>query len=317
MIQRFRDACAGGTMVSDKLDKLRTPQNLIENRVGFTGEDSEVAIYDTYEAATRVHLDAEELLFCGMISGRKIMHHPDDPADSSGTVFLPHESFVVAPGEAVEIDFPDATLDNPTTCLTVEISRDKVTQVSERLIESLAMPEVAEQWQFGNPVLHTHHNSETQRLLNRLIKLFMENHPDRDLLIDLNVTELIIRLLRHKTRDFLLTWCSRDPEANALIAALDWINSTLSQPLDIARLCRHAGLSRSRLYVEFKEKIGCSPMELQQQLRLKRAAERIRNGEAITAVAYDLGFKSPSHFCRRFKAFYGCVATEYKERCGS
>ena len=303
-------------MMSDKLNKLRAPQKLIENRVGFTGEGAEVAIYDTYEAVSRVRLDADELLFCGMISGRKIMHHPGDGADAPGTVFLPHESFVLAPGEAVEIDFPDASRKTPTTCLTVEISREKVTQVSERLAESLAMPEVAEQWQFGNPVLHTHHNSETQRLLNRLIKLFMENHPDRDLLIDLNVSELIVRLLRHKTRDFLLTWCSRDPEANALIAALDWINSTLSQPLDIERLCRHAGMSRSRLYVEFKEKIGCFPVELQQQLRLKRAAERIRNGEAITAVAYDLGFKSPSHFCRRFKAFYGCVATEYKERSG-
>lgn len=300
----------------DKLGKMRTPQKLIENKVSFAGDSSEVSIYDTYEAASRVRLDADELLFCGMISGRKIMRHPDDAASAPGTVFLPHESFVVAPGEAVDIDFPDACPEKPTTCLTVEISRDKVSQVSDRLIESLAMPEVAAQWQFGNPVLHTHHNGDTQRLLNRLIKLFMENHPDRDLLIELNVSELIVRLLRHKTRDFLLTWCSRDPEANALIAALDWVNSTLSQPLDIAQLCRHAGMSRSRLYVEFKEKIGCSPVELQQQLRLKRAAERIRNGEAITAVAYDLGFKSPSHFCRRFKAFFGCVATEYKERFG-
>ncbi len=303
-------------MVSEKLDKLRAPRKLIENKVSFAGDSSEVSIYDTYEVVSRVRLDADELLFCGMITGRKIMHHPDDGPDSPGTVFLPHESFVVAPGEAVEIDFPDASLDSPTTCLTVEISREKVGQVSERLMESLAMPELADNWQFGNPVLHTRHNSETQRLLNRLIKLFMENHPDRDLLIDLNVTELIIRLLRHKTRDFLLTWCSRDPEANALVAALDWINSTLSQPLDINQLCRHAGMSRSRLYVEFKEKIGCSPVELQQQLRLKRAAERIRNGEAITAVAYDLGFKSPSHFCRRFKAFFGCVATEYKSSRG-
>ncbi len=298
----------------DKLGKMRTPQKLIENKVSFAGDRSEVSIYDTYESASRVRLDADELLFCGMISGRKIMHRPDTEPDAAGRVFLPHESFVMAPGEAVDIDFPDASLDNPTTCLTIEISREKVNQVSERLVDSLSMPEVAEQWQFGKPVLHTHHNSETQRLLNRLIKLFVENHPDRDLLIDLNVTELVVRLLRHKTRDFLLTWCSRDPEANALIAALDWINSTLSQPLDIAQLCRHAGMSRSRLYVEFKEKIGCSPVELQQQLRLKRAAERIRNGEAITAVAYDLGFKSPSHFCRRFKAYFGCVATEYKER---
>jgi AraC-like DNA-binding protein len=298
----------------NKLSKVRTPQKLVENKVSFAGDCSEVSIYDTYETVSRVRLDAGELLFCGMISGRKVMHHPDEDENSTGQVFLPHESFVMAPGEVVDIDFPEARIDNPTTCLTVEISREKVSRISERLSETMTMPEMVEQWQFGTPVLHTHHNSETQRLLNRLLTLFTENHPDRNLLIDLNVSELIIRMLRHKTRDFLLTWCSKDPEANALIAALDWINSTLSQPLDITRLCRHAGMSRSRLYVEFKEKIGCSPVALQQQLRLKRAAERICAGEAITAVAYDLGFKSPSHFCRRFKAFYGCVATEYKDR---
>lgn len=298
----------------NKLSKTRTPQKLVENKVSFAGDCSDVSIYDTYEAASRVRLDAGELLFCGMISGRKVMHRPDAGRSSKGQVFLPHESFVMAPGEVVEIDFPDACIHTPTTCLTIEISKEKVSAISERLSESIAMPQLVEQWQFATPILHTHHNSETQRLLNRLLTLFTENHPDRNLLIELNVTELIIRMLRHKTRDFLLTWCSKDPEANALVAALDWINSTLSQPLDITRLCRHAGMSRSRLYVEFKQKIGCSPVELQQQLRLKRAAERIRGGEAITAVAYDLGFKSPSHFCRRFKAFFGCVATEYKDR---
>lgn len=300
--------------VLSKLTKTRAPQKLVENKVSFAGDCSEVSIYDTYEAASRVRLDAEELLFCGMISGRKVMHHPNAGETAKGQVFLPHESFVMAPGEIVDIDFPEARIDNPTTCLTVEISREKVNSISERLSESISVPGMVEHWQFATPVLHTHHNTETQRLLNRLLTLFTENHPDRNLLIDLNITELIIRMLRHKTRDFLLTWCSKDPEANALVAALDWINSTLSQPLDIVQLCRHAGMSRSRLYVEFKEKIGCSPVELQQQLRLKRAAERIQCGEAITAVAYDLGFKSPSHFCRRFKAFFGCIATEYKDR---
>jgi len=301
-------------MTVAKPRRLRSPQKLIENKTSFAGPDSEVSIYDTYEAATRVRLDADQLLFCGMVSGRKIMHSPEVAEQSTGQVFLPHESFVMAPGEIVEIDFPDACLDNPTTCLTVEISKDKVSHISERLSDSIPMLESANEWQFGTPVLHTHHCTETQRLLNRLIKLFTENHPDRDILIDLNISELIIRMLRHKTRNFLLTYCSNDPEANSLIAALDWINSTLSKPLDIDQLCRHAGMSRSRLYVEFKEKLGCSPVELQQQLRLKRAAERIKNGEAITAVSYDLGFKNPSHFCHRFKNFFGCAATEYKLR---
>ncbi len=298
-------------MKAKKLDELRRPQLLVENRISFAGPSSEVSIYDTYEAAERVQLNSGELLFCGMVTGRKIMHTPNMP---NGQVFLPHESFVMAPGEVVEIDFPDASLDSPTTCLTVEISKEKVSRVSERLSDKTSALEAANTWQFGQPVLHTHHSSETQRLLDRLTKLFTENHPDRDTLIDFSISELIVRLLRHKTRDFLLTYCNQDPEANSLIAALDWINSTLSQPLDIDQLCRHCAMSRSRLYVEFKEKLGCSPVQLQQQLRLKRAAERIKNGEVITAISYDLGFNNPSHFCRRFKNYFGCTATEYRQR---
>ncbi len=299
-------------MTTQKTSQLRAPRVLIENKISFAGPDSEVSIYDTYEAASRVRLDAGELLFCGMVSGRKIMHTTGTESIDKGQVFLPHESFVMAPGGVVEIDFPDATLKNPTTCLTVEISKERVSNINDRLNESLPMLELADQWQVREPVLHTHHSSETQRLLTRLTTLFTENHPDRDILIDLNISELIIRMLRHKTRDFLLAYCSNDPEANSLIAALDWINSTLSKPLDIDQLCRHAGMSRSRLYVEFKEKLGCSPVELQQQLRLKHAAERISNGEAITAISYDLGFSTPSHFCHRFKNFFGCTASEYK-----
>lgn len=289
--------------------RLRPPHKLVENKTSFAGPSSEVSIYDTYESASRVILDSDELLFCGMISGRKIMRTPNH---NDGEIFLPHESYVMAPGEAVEIDFPDASLETPTTCLTVEISKEKVNRVNEQLLSSLSISESGNAWEFGSSFLHTHHSTETQRLLSRLLILFSENHPDRNVLIDLNISELVIRLLRHKTRDFLLTHCSTDPEANSLIAALDFINNKLSTPLDIAMLCRHAGMSRSRLYVEFKEKLGCSPVEFQQQLRLKSAAERIRNGEPITTISYDLGFNHPSHFCRRFKNFFGCTATEYK-----
>jgi hypothetical protein len=196
-------------MKSDKLKKLRSPKKLIENRISFAGQDSEVSIYDTYESASRVRLDSGELLFCGMITGRKVMHSPNA---TTGQVFLPHESFVMAPDEVVEIDFPEASLDNPTTCLTIEISKEKVNRVSERLSDSIPMLEAANEWQFGKPILHTHHSRETQQLLSRLTKLFTENHPDRNTLIDLNISELIIRLLRHKTRDFLLTYCSNNAE---------------------------------------------------------------------------------------------------------
>ncbi len=55
-------------MKRNKLKKLRTPKKLIENRISFAGQNSEVSLYDTYEAASRVRLDSGELLFCGMIT---------------------------------------------------------------------------------------------------------------------------------------------------------------------------------------------------------------------------------------------------------
>ncbi|MFK5948786.1 MAG: AraC family transcriptional regulator N-terminal domain-containing protein [Methylococcales bacterium] len=287
---------------------------LVANKTSLSGENSEISIYKTYQSASGVRLSTNGILFCGMITGRKIMRMSNHDKTYSKIEFLPHESFVIAPSNTIEIDLPDATLDTPTTCLTIEISKNKVNKISSQINETLPLFELASQWQTRSPILHTRHSTETQQLLVRIGRLFTENHPDRNTLLDLSISELIIRMLRHKTREFLLAYCNNDPEFNSLMAALDWINSTLSKPLDIDQLCRHAGMSRSKLYNQFKKNINCSPVELQQQLRLKLAAERLSSGENITAISYDLGFNSQSHFCQRFRKFFGCTATEYKSQ---
>jgi len=298
-------------MELSRIKDLREPKKLVENRTSFLGPESEVSIYDTYLPENLVRLDADQLMYCGMISGKKVMHSKliDDQ------VFLPHESFVLAPGETVDIDFPEATIDSPTTCLTVEISREKVLEVTDKLFDKGAIKLSSETtWDKSGTVLHTHHCAATQRLLARIVKLFTENHQDRDMLIDLNVSELIIRMLREQERGFLISHSIQVPDESSLTIALDWIRNRLSEPLDIDQLCRKSFMSRSRLYSEFKLRLDCSPMELQQQLRLKEAGKRIRRGEMITSVCYDLGFSSPSHFSRRFKNMYGCTPTEYKNR---
>ena len=73
-------------MRSIDLNQLRTPQKLVENRISFAGSDSELSIYDTYDSAVRVGLNADQLLYCGMVSGRKVMH---DNYRSNDQLFLP------------------------------------------------------------------------------------------------------------------------------------------------------------------------------------------------------------------------------------
>lgn len=188
-------------------------QLLIENKLRFAGPESELSIYDTYRVATGVGLDAEQLLYCGMVSGRKVMH---DFHTMPGEEFLPHESYVMPPGEYVEIDFPDAKEDAPTTCLTIEISRERIERVSERMRDLATLDGVEHDWAYRPRIIHKHHTVATQQLLEKLVNLYTDNHPDKEILLDLGVTELVLRLLREQGREVLLSYCQRAPDANGI-----------------------------------------------------------------------------------------------------
>ncbi len=286
-------------------------QLLIENKLRFAGPESELSIYDTYRAATGVGLAADQLLFCGMVSGRKVMH---DLRHQECELFLPHESYVMPPGDYVEIDFPDAREESPTTCLTIEIAKDRIERISERMRDVTKLEMVNHSWEYEPRIIHTHHTSDTQQLLEKMVSLYTQNNPDKEIMLDLSVTELIIRLLREQGRDVLLSYCQKNPDASGVTAAIHYLEQNLTTPLDVEQLCRKACMSRSRLYVEFKKQLGCTPGEFHQQLRLKCAADAIRSGKSVTDACYSFGFNDLSHFSRRFTRFFGCSPSSYKQK---
>jgi len=293
------------------LKHRQNPKVLVENKISFAGPDSELCIYDTFEVANRVKLQADQLLFCGMVTGKKVMH--DERAEYESP-FLPHESFIMAPKQIVEIDFPEARLEQPTTCLAIEISVDKIKQVVEMLNRVNPLEDDYGHWQYEQNMLHTHHNSATQALLNRIVAIYTESHPDRNMLIDLAISELTVRLLREQSRQFIIKHSEETPDCNGLNAALFEIRQNLSLPLDIEQLCRLACMSRTKFFEQFKTHLGCTPVAYQQQLRLKQAAEMIKQGQQITQVCFDLGYVNASHFSRCFKQFYGLCPSEFKLR---
>ena len=52
-------------------DQRNQPHVLIENKISFAGEGSELSIYDTYQSTSNIKLASDQLMFCGMISGKK------------------------------------------------------------------------------------------------------------------------------------------------------------------------------------------------------------------------------------------------------
>ncbi len=297
------------TQINDKSRK--SPQVLVENKISFAGPESELSIYDTYQQANRVQLKSEQLLFCAMVSGKKVMHSSEENFDSD---FLPHESFIMTPDSSVEIDFPIAKLTKPTTCLAIEISSDRIKQVAASLNEQQPLNKEFGYWSYDNNLVHTHHNAQTQELLNRIVQVYGENHPGRSAMIALAVSELTIRLLHHQTRDFILSFCQQQPDHNGLSAVIQFIEQHLNENLEVDDLARLACMSRTKFFNEFKQHLGCTPMAFQLQSRLKKAATMLKSGEKVTTSCFALGFTNPSHFSRCFKQFYGLTPRQYKER---
>lgn len=277
----------------------RQPTELVENRVCFAGPHSELSIYDTYEQANKVSLKSDALLYCGMVTGAKVMHTRHE----QNIAFLPHESFILAPKEEVFIDFPEAQIDRPTTCLTVEISQERIAQICDRMndvsnVDGLSPID-------PNKPLHTLHTQGTQQVLDRLVSDFVQNDPDRDLLVDFGVSELVTRILRHHGREAFLQFTKTMPDANGLTNALSFIEANLAHPLDIDHLSKLACMSRSRFYQAFKRHLGCTPNEYQHQRRMNMALSFLKQRRSVTEVSMELGYQSLSHFSRRFHQHFG------------
>lgn len=290
-------------------------QLLIENKISFQGPNSELSIYDTYRSADRVGLGAEQLLYCGMVTGRKIMHNVSLPENKEQSVsFLPNESYVMSPGQFVEIDFPEASEEQPTTCLTIEIPKQRIESISEKMRDLTTLDSLEHDWQYQPEVIHAHHNTATQQLLEKMVILFTQNHQDKEIMIDLSVSELITRLLRQQGRALLLNYSENNPDASGLTMAINTLEQKMAQPLDLDLLCRQACMSRSKFFIEFKKQLGCSPSEYLQQKRLKVAAEKLRQGKVVSQVCYDVGFNNLSHFSRRFSAFFNCSPSQYRRK---
>jgi AraC-like DNA-binding protein len=85
--------------------------------------------------------------------------------------------------------------------------------------------------------------------------------------------------------------------------ALRLLDEKISEPIDLAKLSRSAGLSRPHFFKLFREQIGLPPTIYMNALRMERAIDRLAAGaETVSDIGLDLGFSTPASFSRFFIA---------------
>lgn len=92
--------------------------------------------------------------------------------------------------------------------------------------------------------------------------------------------------------------------------AAEFLHAHLGDNCSLDDLADIAGLSRFHLLRAFARELGVPPHEYQIQLRVAEA-RRLRHGQSILEVAYELGFADQSHLTRHFKRIIGVTPGAY------
>jgi transcriptional regulator GlxA family with amidase domain len=90
-----------------------------------------------------------------------------------------------------------------------------------------------------------------------------------------------------------------------LVAALELMETNMSEPLHRSAVARRVGLSTRQLDRLFAIGMGMSFLTHYRRIRLDRARELLRHSTlAVTEIGLATGFASASHFARRYRAMF-------------
>lgn len=104
---------------------------------------------------------------------------------------------------------------------------------------------------------------------------------------------------------------SNCPPTRVLSLAIQHLETTDART-SLAAIARQLGCSRSYLAQLFHRHVGTTPAAWRRHQRLTKAADMIRAGTKIEAVALAVGFKSRSAFNHAFRKQFGCVPGELR-----
>lgn len=98
--------------------------------------------------------------------------------------------------------------------------------------------------------------------------------------------------------------------------AVKYVTDNIDKPeLSVEEMSSSLGMSRVRLYKKIKQITGKTPIEFIRVIRLKRAAQLLRESQLnVSEIAYRTGFNNPKVFSKYFKEEFGILPSRYQDK---
>ena len=101
-------------------------------------------------------------------------------------------------------------------------------------------------------------------------------------------------------------------------AVLNYMELHYAQPLTLDQIAQEVHCHPTHVIRCMKNEFGLTPMQMLIRLRVRRACELLSSlDESVLEVANDVGFSSPSYFCKQFRKVTGCSPKEYRSSLGA
>lgn len=294
-----------------KHKSIRKLTTLVENRTTYNADYAELNIYETHAYAEQVSLKFDFPIIASMLTGKKVMHI--DGLDSFD--FFPGESVVMPTNKEMVIDFPIATKDSPTQCLALGIDGSKIDEVVEKFNHHVAIENENSTWKLDESASHLINNTDVNHLVERLVYTFTNNNTSKDVLLDLMIQELVVRLLQTKAKAYLLNDTQAFLNDTRIGMAIKFIKNNLTnKDISVDQLAKKACMSTSHFHKKFKNTLGISPIDYINSEKIKFSKKLIKESKDIrmSEIAFKSGFNNTSYFNRQFKKMEMITPQQFK-----
>jgi AraC-like DNA-binding protein len=285
---------------------------LVENRTTYNAEYAELSIYETHAFAEKISLTFGFPIIASMLTGKKNIHIEGFEAFD----FYPGESLVMPTNKELIIDFPDATKTNPTQCLALGIDAFKIDEVVKKFNQKVAIENENNNWNLNESASHLIHNTAINHLIERLTRTFINNNESKDVLLDLMIQELIIRLLQTKAKSFIINDSNQAFNDTRIGTVIKFIKDNLTnKDMNVDVLAKKAFMSSSHFHKQFKNTLGISPIDYINSEKIKFSKKLIKEykGFRMSEIAFKSGFNNTSYFNRQFKKMELMTPQQFKK----
>ncbi len=279
--------------------------SLVEQRTAYDTSTCQFNVFETHQKAEDFLLQFPGFTFTSMLRGKKIMKL--DGMDEFE--YLPGESVMAQSDALMRIDFPEAHQESPTQCTALVVENSYLHKQISYINETSGRQKEFGEWNIDLSKLVLKNNFELAEVSSRLMRLFADSNPMKEIYIDLALKEFVLCVMR--LQNLHVQNEKNNTTSKLLHEVISYIKTNITSDIHLKDLCSLAGMSKSAFYATFTNEYGISPKQLIIRERLTFAKELLRNEHlSIKEVCYASGFADPNYFIRIFKKVEGVTPGE-------